>query len=87
MLSNCLLVAWRLWRQGGRHDWLAFRRSRFWRGFIPHAMHIREDGPELVMTEYVPPSEPGDKGADSQLLFDGYYRIRRYALVEESRVK
>lgn len=86
-MTNCLIVALRLWLAGARYDWIAYRRSKFWGGIIPHAAHITEHGEEIIVTQYGPPVMPGDAGPDSQLCFDGYYSVKRYRLVSEGRAK
>lgn len=86
-MSNCILVALRLWLAVRARAYLWIRRSLHFKGLVPHlgvAFPVRRG---LVVVEYIPPKSRLWTRDNFLLAFKGVFRVWRYELVEVRRFK
>lgn len=75
-----------MWLRSHLKWWIAVRRSRDFKGAIPHFCVLRETGSSVTLVEYVPDQDMGASG-DYLVLFDGMYRVRQFRVVAEGQGK
>jgi len=92
-LANCWLVAMWLWVAGLCRQYAWVRRSRSFRGAIPHFGIAEARGWRHVrVIEFIPPKNALWTPRNWLLMFEGHYRVthlrvmsvRRYATREEA---
>ena len=84
---NCFVVAMWLWAASRGKDWVSVRRSRWFKGLVPHFSTFRGKGRYCLHVEYVPNRKQGDpkEAGDCLAIFPGVYRAtlyRRVGMVE-----